>query len=412
VLASVGYPASVLSRFAPLKALKGEKLAASKGGWLRKSLIVFQFSISTVLVVCTAIVLLQLKHLQNAPLGLNIDQTVVVRAPLPNDSAAYSRYLVFKEKLLSDPSVKSVAASHVVPGDESEWTPSLRKFSETSALPGQSITCNANAVEPGFIKQYGIPVKYGRDLSKEYGADNRSILLTETACQKLNYSKPQDALNQRLLIVGDTFTVVGITGDFRHYSMKYAALPYVFFQRPVEYRKYSVKISGDNVAGTISYINNAYLQVFPQSTFEFVFADDLFAKQYDSEKKTGSIVFVFTTLAIIIACLGLLGLTIFITQQRIKEIGVRKVLGASVGSIVQLLTKDFLKLVAIAIIIAVPVAWYCMHNWLQGFAYRINIGWWLFVLAGLLTILIALLTVSYQAIKSARTNPVKALRSE
>ncbi len=412
ILASVWYPASVLSRFSPLKALKNEKFSSSKGGLLRKSLIVFQFSISTVLIICTVIVLMQLRHMQKAPLGLNIDQTVVVRAPLPNDTVAYAGYLVFKEKLLRNPLIRNATASHVVPGDESEWTPGLRKLTEDNGAPGQSITCVANAIEPDFIKQYDLPIKIGRGLSKEFGTDERSILLTETACEKLNYSKPVDAINQRLIIVGDTFTVVGITGDFRHYGMKYAPLPYVFFQKKDEYRKYSVKISGNDVAGAIDFIQKTYSEIFPRSSFEFVFADELYGKQYDSEKKTAVIVSIFTILAIIIACLGLFGLTVFITRQKIKEISVRKVLGASVASIVQLLSKDFLKLVVAAIVIAIPVSWWAMHKWLQTFAYRVEITWWLPALAGIFAIFIALITVSFQAIKAAVTNPVNNLRSE
>jgi putative ABC transport system permease protein len=412
VVGSVWYPATLLSGFPPLKALKNEKLSSAKGGWLRKSLIIFQFSLSAVLIICTAVVLLQLKHMQKAPLGLNIDQTIVVRSPLPNDSASYNNYLVFKQSLSGNPLIKSVVASHVVPGDESEWTPGIRKIEEGSTMPGQSLTCSANAIEPGFIKQFDIPVKYGRDLSKDFGTDNYSILLTETAAAKLNFAKPEDALNRRLLIVGDTFTVVGITGDFRHYSVKHTPQPYVFFQRADEYRKYSVKVSGNDVAAAVAFIQKTYAEIFPQSNFEYVFADDLFAKQYDAEKKTGIIVSIFTIVAIIIACLGLLGLTIFITQQRIKEVGIRKVLGASVAGITTLLSKDFLKLVIVSSVIAFPLAWWAMNKWLEDFAYRITISWWLFAVTGVAIFLIAFLTVSVQTIKAALSNPVKSLRTE
>lgn len=412
VLASVAYPASLLSKFSPLKALKEEKIAAAKGRWLRKSLIVFQFSISAVLIICTAVVLMQLNHMQKAPLGLDIDQTVVVRSPVPNDSLSYQKYLVFKEKLLGNPSIKNVSASHVVPGDESEWTLGVRRYEEGNTAPGLSLTSSANAIEPGFLKQYDIPVRHGRDLSKEYGTDTRSILLTETACERLNFSKPEDALNHRLVLIGDTFTVVGVTADFRHYSMKYKPQPYIFFQKYDDYRKYSVKITGIDAAAAVAYIQKTFLEVFPQGSFEYVFADDLFAKQYVAEKKTGMIVSAFTALAIFISCLGLFGLTVFVTQQRVKEIGIRKVLGASVTAITTLLSKDFLKPVLLSSLLAFPVSWWLMSKWLEGFAYRINIGWQVFVIAGLTTMVIAFVTVGFQSIKAAIANPIKSLRTE
>ncbi|MFT3679013.1 MAG: ABC transporter permease [Ferruginibacter sp.] len=412
VLASVAYPASVLSKFSPVKALKNEKLSTTGGNTLRKSLIVFQFTVSTVLIISTAVVLLQLKHIQNAKLGLNLAGALVVRAPLPNDSAAYEKYLVFKQQLLNNPAVKKVTASHIVPGDEEQWTPAIRKFAEPGAVTGQSITCAANAIEPGFLAQYEIPVKYGRDLSKDNIADNRSILLTETACKKLNYDKPADALNQRLILLGDEFIVVGITGDFRHHSTKYEAEPYVFFQRNDEYRKYSVKITGADLASTIAFVKTTYDAVFPQGNFEYRFADELFSKQFDADRRAGMVVSVVTVIAVIIACLGLFGLTVFVTRQRVKEIGIRKTLGASVTSIILLLSKDFAKLVLIAALVAIPVTWFAMQKWLQGFADKASIGWYVFAAAGLLIVLIAFFTVGFQAIKAAMANPVKSLRTE
>lgn len=412
VLASVWYPASVLGSFSPHKALKEEKIAIAKGGWLRKGLIVFQFAISAILIICTITVVMQLNHMRHAKLGVDIEQTIVVRAPIPVDSATFSTYRVFKQQLLNNPDIKAVTASHVVPGDEGHWTPAIRKLDDITGNAVTSVTASANAIEPGFLQQYGIPVKHGRDLSGEYGTDHTSLLLTETAAKKLGYDNPQEALNKRMILMGDTFTVVGITGDFRHYSMKYEPEPYVFFQWLTDTRKYSVKVSGNNIAATIDFIRSRYEKLFPQHHFEYVFADELFAKQYASEKKLGIIVSLFTAMAIAIACLGLLGLTVFVIQKRVKEIGIRKVLGAGVMGITQMLSADFIKWVLVSLLVAVPVAWMVLSSWLQQFAYRIALSWWVFALAGLAILVMAVLTVSVQTIRAALANPVKALRSE
>jgi len=410
-LLSVAYPASVLSGFSPLKALKEEKLSASRSGLLRKSLIVFQFTVSIILIIGTVVVVLQLQHMQKADPGFKMDQTLVLRAQVPADSTAYANYLVFKNRLSQNPSIKSVTASHVVPGDEEHWTPAIRKLSETGSVVN-SYTISANAVEPGFLEDYEIPVKYGHTLLKEFGSDHHALILTEAACKKFNFDDPEKALNQRFLFMNDTFHVTGITGDFRHYSMKYAPEPYVFFQKPDEYRKYSVKIAGTDVASTIDFVKKTYEQTFPSSTFEYVFLDNLFGLQYASEKKFGVIASLFTAMAIFIACLGLFGLIVFISQQRIKEIGIRKVLGASVTSIIKLLSADFLLLILIASTIAFPIAWWAMNTWLQDFNYRINISWWIFLVAGVLAMVIGLMTIGTQAMKAAIVNPVKSLRTE
>ena len=412
VILSILYPAAVSSSFSPLKALKEEKISITKSGWLRKTLIVFQFSVSVMLIIGTAVVLLQLNHMQKAPLGMDIEQTIVIRAPIPADSGTYTKYLVFKSELLRNPVIKAITASHVVPGDEGHWTPAIRKLTDVNSNTITSLTASANAIEPGFLKQFDIPILHGRDFSKEFGTDSHSLLLTETACRQLGYNKPEEALNKQMLLMGDTFSVTGITGDFRHYSVKYKPEPYVFFQWVTDFRKYSVKVGGNNVSGTISFIKKTYEEMFPQHGFEYVFADDLFAQQYAAEKKLSIIISLFTTLAIIIACLGLFGLTIFVTQQRIKEIGIRKVLGAGIGGITALLSKDFLKLVIIAGFFAFPVSWWLVNKWLNNFAYRVKIGWEIFAAAGVVIVLIALITVSVQTVKAALSNPVKCLRTE
>jgi putative ABC transport system permease protein len=412
VLLSVWYPSMVSASFSPLKALKDEKISTNKGGQLRRVLIIFQFAVSAVLIIGTLVVVQQLNYMRKAPLGLDIDQTIVVRAPIPADSVTYSKYLVFKETLLKNPVVKSVTASHVVPGDEGHWTPAIRKLADIDQTAISSITASANAIEPGFLKQYNIPVLYGRELSKDFGTDNSSVLLTEAACRQLGYQNPADALGDRMLLMGDTFAVVGITGDFRHFSVKYNASPYVFFQWITDYRKFSVKVSAGDMDETISFIKREYEKTFPQHAFEYVFNDELFARQYASEKKLSTIISIFAGLSVCIACLGLFGLTVFITQQRVKEIGIRKVLGAGVAAIATLLSKDFLKLVIVSVVVAFPVSWWLMNKWLEGFAYRINIGWQVFAVTGVSIMVIAFVTVGLQAVKAALSNPVKSLRTE
>jgi putative ABC transport system permease protein len=264
-----------------------------------------------------------------------------------------------------------------------------------------------------YLSTYGVNVVAGRSFSKTYGSDTAAFLINESASSILGLKTPHDAIGKQFQYGGRKGELVGVFNDFHFESMHQRILPLVMFipKNPNNYGRLSVKVSG-NIPAALAHLENTWKKFVPNIPFEYSFLDDRFAKLYESEQRQRSIFTVFACIAIFVACLGLFGLSAFAISQRIKEIGIRKVLGASVNSIVSVLSKDFLKLVIIAAVIAFPIAWYAMSKWLEDFAYRINIPWWLFVIAGIVAAAVAFLTISIQAVKAANANPVKSLRTE
>ncbi len=409
---SSAYPAFVLSNFSPQTVFNQKKEKEHIGGaFLRKTLIVFQFAMSILLIAGTLTVFKQLKYLQNKDLGMDISQTLSVRLPSVRDSLTLSRINLFKEELLRSANIDGVAAAHVLPGDEYLWVPSVRKISDNAeSNPSQVIYLNA--VDPDFIGQFDLEILEGRDFYPEENESSSAMILTETACRSLGIDNNSEALGQQYICMGDTFSIVGVVSDYQQWGFQKAAGDYIFINRPAECRKVAVKVSSSEILSSIELIRNTYNATFPGDVFEYSFLDQQFAKQYQADERFGQLVAIFAGLAIFIACLGLLGLSLFMAMLRRKEIGIRKVLGASLTGIVTLLSKDFLKLVFWAFLIATPLSYYLMDNWLQGFAYRINIPWWSFALAGLVSLVVAFLTMSVQGVKAGLADPVESLRNE
>jgi putative ABC transport system permease protein len=269
--------------------------------------------------------------------------------------------------------------------------------------------------DENFIPAYGIKIVAGRNFSKDFGMDTSSFLINETAEKALELKSNEDAIGKRFQYGGQSGTIVGVFNDFNFESLHQRIIPLVLFESRTaganDYDNISIKASG-NIPVALAQIEKTWKKFLPEIPYEYRFLDDRYVSLYESENRQSSIFTIFSCIAIFIACLGLFGLSAFTITQRIKEIGVRKVLGASPGSIVKLISKDFLLLVVIAAVIAFPVAWYGMDHWLRDFAYRIQIGWWVFLLAGIIAVLIAFATISFQAVKAALANPVKSLRSE
>jgi putative ABC transport system permease protein len=267
-----------------------------------------------------------------------------------------------------------------------------------------------------FFNVFKMKLIAGRNFSKEYPSDDdTSVIISETAAHLLGFKKAGDAVGKALWIpqFGDWKPiVVGVVNDYHQVSFKKSLEPSIFFCRAYDGEFYSMRIHTDHLSQTLQHVQKSWAKAFPGNPFEYFFLDDYFNKQYSNEQKFGKLFSTFAVLAIIICCLGLFGLSAYTASQRIKEIGIRKVLGASVMNITSMLSKDFLKLVILAVLIVSPVAWIAMNKWLESFAYRVNVSWWVFVIAGLIALLIALITVSYQAIKAAIANPVKSLRTE
>ncbi|MEZ4940679.1 MAG: ABC transporter permease [Saprospiraceae bacterium] len=407
------YPAFVLAAFRPVSVLKGALKHTSGGISLRKGLIIFQFTATIALIAGTLVVFRQIQYMRNQDLGLNIQQTLVVHgAQTIVDSLYEDRFEPFRNRALAIPGVQNFTASSSVPGDEIYWTNGVRVVGQGEQAP--MYTLFNIGVDAHFMQAYDLKLIAGRAFSENFGADreHKSLLLNETAARTIGFAKPADALNARIRRGRDTLTVVGITSDFHHQGLQKAINPVAFLYYPDRRNFYSLKINAETPQNTVAAVQQLWASSFPDDPFEYFFLDDFFNQQYNADVQFGRVFSLFAILAILVACLGLLGLASYQIVQRTKEIGIRKVLGASTGGLVRLLSGNFLLLVLLAILIATPIAWWAMSKWLAGFAYRVDIEWWIFAVAGFLAVLVAFATVSVQSLRAAWSNPVEALRSE
>ncbi len=400
------YPALYLSRFSPMQALKG-KLRLGKGGFLfRQSLVVVQFCISVFLIIGTIVIMQQMDYLRDKELGYDKEQSVIM--PIDNDSF-YTNKESFKKELLSNSTIASVSLMSGEPGGFFD----IHNF-EVEGHNDQIWKARAEFADFDFVQTMGLKIISGRDFSEKYASDTTdAVLINRTGAEMLGYT-PDQAVGKW---IKNTFrdkarrNIIGVVEDFNFLSLKETMDALVI--SPAEDRRVAViKLSGDDIPSALNIIENTYQRIAPDYPFEYSFLDQKFDVLYKKDIRQQQVISIFSGLAIFIACLGLFGLASFTTAKRTKEIGVRKVLGASTSSIVGLLSRDFVKLILISILIASPVGWYFMDRWLENFAYKIDLEWWYFLVAGVGTVMIALMTVSFQSIKSALMNPVKSLKSE
>jgi putative ABC transport system permease protein len=406
------YPAFYLSSFQPIKVLKGRFTNSLSAVALRKGLVVFQFIISVALIVASVVINKQMKFLNSTDLGFEKDQQIIV--PMRSNNAK-NIYASLKNEIKTNPQVQEVGATLYYPGIMNPSDIGLYKEGKTV---NDARIVHTNWVDESLLQTLGIKAVAGRLFSKEFPGDtSNNLILNETAIKEIGFSSPQDAVGGKVKFdwrgQTNSYNIIGVVKDFHFQDLHVPIEPYGFSLNNQPYYNYLiVHGKATNVSSILKSIEGNWKKLNPNEPFEYSFLDADFQKNYDAENRLSSLLGYFTLIAIVICCLGLFGLATFSAEQRTKEIGIRKVLGASVGDIVTLLSKDFLKLVAVSIVIASPIAWYVMNKWLQDFAYRTNIGWMVFAVAGILALLIALITISFQAIRAAVSNPVKSLRTE
>ena len=397
------YPAFYLSRLNPTQALQGKTNLVVNKSVLTKILVVFQFSVSITLIVGTIVIYSQLNHIRNRDIGYTKEQVLVIN----NMNYLGKNALIFKNEVLKIPGITSGSLTSSLPVNSSQM---LGSFTHNAARKKYNIIQGRNwFVDNGYVKTMGMSILKGRDFSSEYSTNYQSVLINEEMAGKLGVQNP---VGEKIHSEIAEYTIIGVVKNFNYESLREPVGPVIlnFNDKSGDFAAF--RIGDADMKDVISQINTVWKKLELQYPFNYYFMDDAFDNIYRADQTMGKISITATILAILIACTGLFGLIAYASEKRRKEIGIRKVMGASVAQITMLLSKDFLSLVLIAFIIASPIAWYAMHTWLQGFAYRITISWWMFALAGLLAILIALITISFQAIKAAVANPVKSLRTE
>jgi putative ABC transport system permease protein len=413
------YPAWVLSSFKPVSVLKGKFKSSSGGALLRKGLVVGQFVASVALIAGTFIVYRQLNYMMRQDLGMNISQVMILDRPgiAPSDDTDTKSFRagidLFRDELKKDPAIEAVSLPSTIPGMLREYKTTVKRL---DAAAQDSVVVRFNSMDDDFLNVFKTKLIAGRMFSRSFIKDpDTSVILTLSATRLLGYKKPEDAVGKTLVINewnGFKPVVVGVVNDYHQVSFKKPLEPMLYTCDWYEGEYYSIRMNANHLPQTIEHVQQAWNSAFPGNPFEYYFLDDYFNRQYANDRKFGQLFTTFASLAILISCLGLWGLSSYTASQRIKEIGIRKVLGASVGNITAMLSFDFLRLVLFSILIATPLTWLIMYGWLQSYAYRSPIQWWIFAVAGLIALFIALLTVSFQAIKAALTNPVKSLRAE
>jgi ABC-type antimicrobial peptide transport system permease subunit len=405
------YPAKVLSSFLPVLSLKGQGgLQLNQKSLLRKSLIVFQFTVSVVFIIGTMIIGKQVHFLLNADLGFKKDAIITIQTAYTDPVGKIN---VLAEKIRGLPGVSMVSISGNTPSASRQNGSGMKNDgADKTEVLSQVLTADEK-----FLPLYEMKILAGRNLGHSDTA--REFLINEMASSALGFRKPEDALGHRIVngFGGQTMPICGVVADFHAQSLHDPILPTFIFSSADYSRTLNIKLlmagkGADNVKATLAGIEKAWKEIYPDAAFKYRFFDEIIAGFYEKDQKTAQIINAAMTIAIFISCMGLFGLVTFTTEQRVREIGIRKVLGASVSNITFMLCKDFVGLVGISILVASPVAWYFMHKWLEGYPYRISISGWIFLFAGLSAIAIALLTVSFKAIRAAAMNPIKNLRTE
>ncbi|MFZ1808835.1 MAG: ABC transporter permease [Cyclobacteriaceae bacterium] len=409
------YPAVVLSSFKPVTILKGKLKNSISGILLRKTLVVIQFTASVALIAGTFIVYQQLNFMMGRDIGMNIDQVMVVERPgiTPLDRSTFNSAIdVFRNEVKKDPSISALSASVTIPGKQREYKAGAKRY---GAPDDQAVTVRFNSMDFEFMDVFKMKLLAGRTFSEDYISDpDTAVVVTESASRLLGFEKPEDAIGQTITIAAFGFSpiIVGVVNDYHQVSLKSALDPIVFYCTKYGGEYYSLRLNANDLGQSIENVKVAWSKAFPGNPFSYFFLDDFFNKQYENEKQFGRLFTTFATFAVIVGCLGLFGLSAYTATQRTKEIGIRKVLGSSESKIFLLLSSEYIRLIMLAIIIAMPLIYFGMNSWISSFPYQTEISLWIFLVSGCMVLIVSLITVTFQTIRAARTNPVNALRHE
>ena len=404
------YPAIVLSNFQPAEVMKGKLSASPRGILLRKIMVVFQFAASIFLLIGSLTVYRQVSFMEKQKLGINIDQTLVIKQPLAHVDSFYRSMTAFKNESLRNPAIKSVTVSTSIPGEPVQWNAGGIKLTGTDQSMGKQYRIIGGDYD--YLKAYNAKLVAGRLFSKDFSTDPHAVVFNMKAVQQMGFDKPEQAIGKQIDFWGQVYTIVGVVNNYHQQSLHDAYDALIFRCIPDVRGQVSVKVSTANLPQTIAALKSNWKAFFPGDQFDYFFLDQHFNEQYHADRQFGAVFAAFTGIGIFVACLGLFGLVSFTIVQRTKEIGIRKVLGASVNSILQLLYEDFARLVLIAFVVSAPLAWYAGNKWLQTYAFRIGINWSLFVVPFITVIIVAFASISYLSIKAALMNPVTSLKTE
>jgi len=409
------YPAFVLSSFQPIQTLKsGRGFVGTNKNFLRKALVVIQFTAAIILIGGAIGFYQQLQFMSKRDLGINIKQTLILQQTLDMDSSKINTVESAINNLQNIPGVQSVTVSTEIPGNEVGGSSGFRRINSKDDK-----RCRDFGIDEHFVPNYGLKILAGRNFDNDKPSDGRdtgfvlSIIINETASKVFGFAKPSDAINERIEGGGSHCKIIGVMNDYHQQSLQNNFDPIVYYPgHHIDMSNFALKLNTPNLTQTVDRAKNVWHAAFPESHMQFFFLDDHFNEQYKDDSLFATILFLFTILAIIVASLGLFGLSLYTVAKRSKEISIRKVLGASVIQITTLITRDYVKLVLIACVLAIPAAYFLLDSWLSDYAFHIEIGYWFFLSPLLLTVLIALTTVLYQSIRAALANPAKSLRNE
>jgi len=403
------YPAFILSSFKPVEVLKGKFSDSGKGYLLRKILVVFQFSASVAFISGTFLIYSQLRYMRNRDLGVNINQTLVLQGPgVGLDTTFDEKFRTFKNDINTIAGIESLTASSNVPGDEIFWASGIRRTDEEQSRG----VMYKIGIDEDYIPAFEIDLIAGRNFSPEYGTEDLAVIINLKTVDFLGYDSPDEAIENKVQIDGEERHIIGVIDNYHQMSLKQEPIPLLYRYQPANRSFFAMKISPDRMDQAIDELKASFDDFFPGNPFNYFFLNVFFDRQYRIEKQTFVAIGVFSMVAIIIAALGLFGLSSYTALQRTREIGIRKVHGASINRILFLLSKEFLELILLSVLIAIPLTWWAIRKWMENYPYQAGIYWWIFLITGVVVIIFALLAVALQTVRAANTNPAQSLKYE